>query len=97
MGFFKRFSVHFLSVLASTPLSGRLTHHEHNFSDIGNDVMLRRSVKGYSVLAILRGLYIGSATRHLSFSFLLLLSEGATLFGRPESGFIRHPHQFKAN
>lgn len=71
MGFFKCFSVNLLSLLPSIlSLSG--STHRNNFSDVVNDVMLRRSVKGCSVLAILRGLYIGGATFHRPFPFSLL-------------------------
>lgn len=58
--------------------------------------MRRRSVKGCSALAILRGLYILGTTRYRPFLFHFG-GEGATVLGRPEFGFIRHPHQFKLN
>ncbi len=96
MGFFRCFSINFLSELPSILPLWQYTHTtgRNNFSDVVNDV--RRSVKGCSVLAILRAFILG-APHFIGLFHFCFFGEGATLLGRPESGFIRHPHQFKSN
>lgn len=70
MGSFKCFNIDLLSrVTLYTP--SLAVHTRNNFSDFVNDVMRRRSVKGCSALAILRGLYIRGAPVHRPFPFSL--------------------------
>lgn len=76
MGSLKYFNMNLLPLvtLYTPSLSGRTQtdiHNRNNFSDVVNDVMRRRSVKGCSALAILRGLYIPGETHYRSFPFSL--------------------------